>query len=168
MKKVSRFGVIFLLFPAGLLAQTQKKSDEEARLKALEERVQELEAEIRALREARAAQLVQTAAVAPTAAVGVMAGPALSANPSAAPQAPDAGAQSQLPVYGGASSMAKALNPDISVIGDFIGAVGRSNVPNSLMDSNLAPFPLMQMHESEVGLQAVVDPYARGDFFLSF
>ena len=26
----------------------------------------------------------------------------------------------------------------------------------------------MQMHESEIGLQAIIDPYARGDFFISF
>src|SRR5437016_10331599 len=30
----------------------------------------------------------------------------------------------QLPVYGGASAASKALNPDVSVIGDFIGAAG--------------------------------------------
>ncbi len=26
----------------------------------------------------------------------------------------------------------------------------------------------VQMHESEIGLQAIIDPYARGDFFISF
>jgi hypothetical protein len=70
-----------------------------------------------------------------------------------------------LPNYGGASSAAKALNPDISVIGDFIGAAGNSNAPPQ---ATLQPFPSLQMHESEVGFQAIIDPYARGDFFLSF
>jgi hypothetical protein len=51
------------------------------------------------------------------------------------------------------------LNPDISVIGDFIGVAGHNPVQ---------PSPSLQMHESEVGLQAIIDPYARGDFFLSF
>jgi hypothetical protein len=51
------------------------------------------------------------------------------------------------------------LNPDISVIGDFIGVAGRNPVQ---------PSPSLQMHESEVGFQAILDPYARGDFFLSF
>jgi hypothetical protein len=51
------------------------------------------------------------------------------------------------------------------VIGDFIGAVGNGTVPPS---ASLQPFPSMQMHESEIGLQAIIDPYARGDFFLSF
>ena len=32
----------------------------------------------------------------------------------------------QLPVYGGASASAKALNPDISVIGDFLGSVRKN------------------------------------------
>ena len=66
----------------------------------------------------------------------------------------------QTVVLGGAGgSAAKALNPDISVIGDFIGVAGRNDVQ---------PSPSLQMHESEVGLQAIIDPYARGDFFLSF
>ncbi len=58
---------------------------------------------------------------------------------------------------GGAAS--KALNPDISVIGDFIAGAGHNPVN---------PTPSFQMHESEVGLQAIVDPYARADFFISF
>ena len=66
----------------------------------------------------------------------------------------------QTVVLGGAGgSAAKALNPDISVIGDFIGTAGHNNVQ---------PAPSLQMHESEVGLQAILDPYARGDFFISF
>jgi hypothetical protein len=60
---------------------------------------------------------------------------------------------------GAGGSAAKALNPDISVIGDFVGVAGRNPV---------LPSPALQMQESEVGLQAILDPYARGDFFLSF
>ena len=60
---------------------------------------------------------------------------------------------------GAGGSAAKALNPDISVIGDFIGVAGHNDVQ---------PSPSLQMHESEVGLQAILDPYARGDFFISF
>jgi hypothetical protein len=55
--------------------------------------------------------------------------------------------------------MAKILNPDISVIGNFLGAAGRD--PERQV-------PALEMHESEVGFQAIIDPYARGDFFLSF
>ena len=76
------------------------------------------------------------------------------------------GGGEQIPGIGGASaSAAKALNPDISVIGDFIGSAG-GNTPPPL--ATLQPFPSLAMHESEIGLQAIIDPYARGDFFISF
>src|SRR5262245_39832846 len=55
-----------------------------------------------------------------------------------------------LPVYGGAAG-SKVFNPDIAVIGDFLGAMGRNTV---------APSPALEMHESEASFQAVVDPYA--------
>jgi hypothetical protein len=45
------------------------------------------------------------------------------------------------------------------VIGNFLGAMGRNTV---------APSPALEMHESEASFQAVVDPYARGDFFFAF
>ena len=75
------------------------------------------------------------------------------------PGAPGAGGPSgPLPVYGPASS--KVFNPDIAVIGDFLGAVGKN-------DSDRAT-PSLEMHEAEVAFQAIVDPYARADFFLTF
>jgi hypothetical protein len=80
-------------------------------------------------------------------------------------QAGLANAGGQLPVYGGSSAAAKALNPDISVIGDFVGAAGGNTAPPL---ATLQPFPSLEMHESEIGLQAIIDPYARGDFFISF
>src|SRR5947207_15382582 len=64
-----------------------------------------------------------------------------------------------LPVYGGAAAGSKVFNPDIAVIGDFLGAVGRNTIN---------PDAALQMHESEASFQAVVDPYARADFFVSF
>jgi hypothetical protein len=64
-----------------------------------------------------------------------------------------------LPVYGGAASGSKIFNPDIAVIGDFIATGGHNAV---------APSPALAMHESETSFQAVVDPYARADFFVSF
>jgi hypothetical protein len=65
-----------------------------------------------------------------------------------------------LSVYGGASAAAsKIFNPDISVIGDFLGAAG--NPGNRYR-------PSLEVHESELGLQAIIDPYARGDFFITF
>jgi len=54
----------------------------------------------------------------------------------------------------------KVFNPDIAVIGDFLGAAGRNSTPG-------APPPL-ELHEAEASFQASVDPYARADFFLAF
>lgn len=89
--------------------------------------------------------------------------------PAAAPQQPTAevpagaagagGPTGALPVYGAATAGSKVFNPDIAVIGDFLGAAGVNRVN---------PNPALEMHESEASFQAVVDPYARADFFLSF
>ena len=96
--------------------------------------------------------------------------PEPSPSPSPEPEAPPpptevppgaagaGGPSGPLPVYGPASS--KVFNPDIAVIGDFLGAVGKN-------DSDRAT-PSLEMHESELSLQAIVDPYARADFFLTF
>lgn len=59
---------------------------------------------------------------------------------------------------GNMAGAAKAFNPDISVIGNFIGVAGKNPM------STQSPF---QLSEAEVAFQAVVDPYARADFFLS-
>ena len=51
-----------------------------------------------------------------------------------------------------------SFNPDIGVIGDFRG---------SYISKGQKNFDLY-LNETEVSLQATVDPYARADFFLSF
>lgn len=53
---------------------------------------------------------------------------------------------------------AASVNPDISAIGDFRGSY------NSEAERNYD----LYLQEVEVSLQAVVDPYIRGDLFLSF
>ncbi len=68
------------------------------------------------------------------------------------------GPEGALPVYGNASALSKVFNPDIAVIGDFLGAAGRNPASSS---------PALEMHETELSFQAVVDPYARADFFLT-
>ena len=50
------------------------------------------------------------------------------------------------------------FNPAISVIGNFLAVGGTNEVEN---------LPSASLRESELGLQAIVDPYARADFFLS-
>jgi hypothetical protein len=74
------------------------------------------------------------------------------------PGATVAGGASALPLYGGAASASKVFNPDIAAIGDFIGTVGKSPGGGE---------PSLEMHESELSFQAVVDPYARADFFFT-
>lgn len=58
-----------------------------------------------------------------------------------------------------AGSSAKFFNPDTSAIGNFVGVAGPS--PGS-------GEPSLSLQESELSFQAVVDPYARADFFLTF
>lgn len=147
----------------------------EQHIKAMEDRIILLEGQVRFLNEQLAkgqtpqAQTpeAQTPPVASTTGAGsVPAAPV----PQAAPQTTAGGAgQSggQLPVYGGASALAKALNPDISAIGNFFAAAGHYPTPAGSV-LRQAGFRSLEMHETEVGFQAVVDPYARGDFFLSF
>jgi len=72
----------------------------------------------------------------------------------AAPAEPAAGASG-----GGASQTSNYFNPAISVIGNFLAVGGQNRVEN---------LPSASLRESEVGIQAIVDPYARADFFLSF
>jgi hypothetical protein len=97
--------------------------------------------------------------------------PAPAAAPPAQPPAPAGevqvpagaagagGPQGALPVYGNPSALSKIFNPDIAVIGNFLGAVGKNDVE---------PAPVFEMGEAEATFQAVVDPYARADFFLAF
>jgi hypothetical protein len=122
------------------------------RMKAMEERIQSLEAE---LKEVKGQQSALTAAV-------TAAQPAPPAAQPQTPAAPEqaAAAPAQAPTLGGlGGAAAKALNPDIGVIGDFLGAAGYG--------AHRGP-PALEMHESEVGFQEVIDPYARADFFISF
>ena len=68
------------------------------------------------------------------------------------------GPQGALPVYGSQAASSKIFNPDIAVIGNFLGAIGENEV---------APSPVFDLAEAETTFQAIVDPYARADFFLS-
>jgi len=141
---------IWLFAPAllGLLASQLPAQDNAEllnRIRAMEDRIKALEAEVQSLKG-------QPAPAAPAQPV-----PAVAALPAQSPAIP----QEPNPVtLGGAGPAAsKALNPDISVIGDFVGSVGNGANRKT---------PSLEMHESEVGFQEVIDPYARADFFISF
>lgn len=60
---------------------------------------------------------------------------------------------------------AKALNPDISAIGNFIGKAGNPN-PYEFGPGDATRSPL-RLDEAELAFQAYVDPYAKANFFLS-
>jgi hypothetical protein len=59
---------------------------------------------------------------------------------------------------------AKALNPDISAIGNFIGKAGMKNPYEYGSGNERDPF---RLDEAELAFQAYVDPYAKANFFLS-
>lgn len=59
---------------------------------------------------------------------------------------------------GGASPGATYFNPAIAVVGNFLAVTGRNEVEDR---------PSLEMRESEISLQAVVDPFAKADFFVA-
>jgi hypothetical protein len=73
-----------------------------------------------------------------------------------------------LPVYGATTALSKIFNPDIAVIGNFLGAAGHNTVQPDPFDPGSDHPSTLQIPETEASFQAVVDPYARADFFLSF
>ncbi len=130
---------------------------EDARMKALEEQVRALAGEIALLR-SELKELRETKAPEQSSAPQVLLASA-HPEPGMLPSAPAAPQVAQTQTFGGASGNAKLLNPDISLIGDFIGTAGRNTV---------SPSRSLELHESEVGMQAIIDPYARADVFISF
>jgi hypothetical protein len=102
------------------------------------------------------AKLAGAPAATPAEAPAQAAPPQPPATPPAEPSTPPA---EVAPQPSNAAALSKVFNPDMAVIGNFLGAAGKNDV---------RPTPSLQMNEAEVTFQAVVDPYARGDFFLSF
>lgn len=118
------------------------KADFEALRRQYDERLSQLEQRLRQL---GAGPLVldaapTTPAVQPAAAV-VPQDPVLPAIPIASP-----------------ASAATTFNPEMSAIGNFVGVAGRNPFDTA---------PSLQLREAEVSLRAVIDPYARADFFFA-
>jgi hypothetical protein len=57
------------------------------------------------------------------------------------------------------TAFSKIFNPDLAVIGNFVGVAGGRHQD---------PRPALELREAETSLQAIVDPYARADFFFGF
>src|SRR5438067_11229652 len=131
----------------------------EQKIRDLEDRIIALEGQVRILK----SQSPAPGAAAPGGASATSQAATATTSPTSPETQSQAAGQSvpQEPVrLGGAgTAAAKALNPDISMIGDFIATTGQNRVVSA---------PVMEMHESELGVQAIIDPYARGDFFVSF
>ncbi len=132
-----------LAFSSPSFAQTSEADRLKAELEALRlefsNRIAELEARLKAVENAAAA----TPAPAPAA-------PAPVETPPPPPPAQMGGAP---------ASSSKMFNPDIAAIGDFVGAAGKSPGGGE---------PSLELHEAELSFQAVVDPYARADVYLTF
>src|SRR5256885_5073677 len=65
---------------------------------------------------------------------------------------------------GASVSNAKVFNPDMAVIGDFLGALGRTNIDPA---NRITPDPAFQMHESEAAFQAGGEPRPRAQLLHS-
>jgi hypothetical protein len=142
-----------LLAPAAVRAQEAPPADPVAALRQeIEELKKDYEARISTL-EQRLNDLQATQGQAPAETTAT----AEAAPPSEAP-AVEASAGTTGGSEGG-SQTGNYFNPAISVIGNFLAVGGRNHTEN---------LPTAELRESEVGIQAIVDPYARADFFLSF
>ena len=139
------------LLPLSAFAQPGLPGDAELR-----NRVQALEEEVRSLRQAmeemkaasKRGQEEQSQAAPAPVAVSHVDPPPVSA------------ASAEKPAL---TSGAKLFNPNIGIIGNFTGAIGRG-----IGSPFVAPARSFSLQESEASFQEVVDPYARADFFLAF
>lgn len=143
--------------PATPARDVEQVRDEVARLKAEFESVRRQYDERLSQLEQRLSQLGGGPLVVSSSAPAqqVAAAPPTTPAPQDASQAPPA---TPAPASGLPASSSRVFNPDTSVIGNFLGAAGRN--PFSTQ-------PSLELSEAELSLQAVVDPYARADFFLS-
>jgi hypothetical protein len=130
---------------AGALA-AQDTAELLTRMRAMEERIQQLEAQVKTLQ----GQPAPPATPAPP--------PAATAEALAQPLAEAPQAVNVAQVLGN-----KIFNPEMAAIGTLRGAAGYG-----ASQFSRDPVPALEMQEAEVALQAVVDPYARADVFLSF
>ena len=138
---------LVLVFSTPSFAQTSDADRLKAELEALRlefsTRIAELEARLKAVEGAAAA---------------IPASPPVEATPAPPPvETPPPAPPAQISSAPAGSS--KMFNPDIAAIGDFIGAAGKSPGGGE---------PSLQLHEAELSFQAVVDPYARADVYLTF
>jgi hypothetical protein len=168
MARAAAVAALLMVPPAAARAADPPKepgpaTEDQQGLDELRQELQALRAQIQALQE----QIDSlTAAGAATAPASPGTPPAANPPPTAAAPTPPAEAPSGVPPLaaapassGGASQTSNYFNPSVAVIGNFLGVGGTNETENR---------PAASLRESEVSFQAIVDPYARADFFLSF
>jgi len=143
-----------LVFVFALAAVPARAQDPQADLRA---QIEQLRQQLQALQE-KVTQLEAAAGQRPAAGAEPAQPPATPPQPAVAAPQPAPPEPVQTPPGGGAPLTSKVFNPDMAVIGNFIGAAGNNSIE---------PMPALKLNEAEVSFQAVVDPYARADFFLS-
>jgi hypothetical protein len=156
------FAVSCLLLPAAVQAQTADQPQDDsvtALRKEIEELKQVYQERITAL-EQRLSQLEAERQAAPPQEAAATPPPEEPAQPpQAPPEIAQVPASEPTASGGGGGQTSNYFNPSVSVIGNFLAVGGHNRVEN---------LPSAELRESELGLQAIVDPYARADFFLSF
>lgn len=177
--RLCAFVIVTLASAPAVFAQTAPPAATQPGAQELRDELERLRKEFEAIRDSYGQRLTALEArlgamgappgtippVAPlaTTAAPTPAGPPPPTTPAEAPVPAGAGGaggpQGALPVYGNPSALSKIFNPDIAVIGNFLGAAGKNPVN---------PAPVFDMSEVEATFQAVVDPYARADFFFAF
>lgn len=156
--------------PAAAAQADQQLREEVDRLRKEFESIRDAYGQRLAALESRLAQIGGTTPAAGQYTAAPAGAPAAAAPPAPPPATPAeaqvpagaqgaGGPQGALPVYGNTAASSKIFNPDIAVIGNLLGALGKNAID---------PAPIFDMNEAEASFQAVVDPYARADFFLAF
>src|SRR5215467_11393800 len=131
MKNLIALVTVVTLLAGASLAQQGAAAPDSSDMAAMQQKIRDLEDRIIALEGQLRTMKTQAepALAAPTTASTAAAEPATPTAAVPAPPAQSVTSSGETPSYGGNTSAAKALNPDISVIGDFIGAAGGNAAP---------------------------------------
>ena len=148
VRRVSRRAWTVAILAAVAFGSASAASAQTADVQALRQEIEQLRKELEAVQQEYAERLSALEARLGGAAVPAPAAPAPTGS---------------LPIYSGATAASKIFNPDIGMIGNFISATGESRGGSE----SIASIPFATLQESEASFQAIVDPYARADFFLA-
>jgi len=159
---------LVMLFAAAPLFAQQPPSNIDDRVKQLEQRLDTLNQQMTAIRQeldalksgAPAPPAQPAAAAEDLTKVDVATAPAADPTQAATPSMTDV----QTVTNTSDPGAAKVFNPDMSVIGNFLGKVGQPNPFEFGTDDIRRP---LNLDEAEVALQAWVDPYAKANVILS-